>query len=49
MIFGQGRTVRNPEETIPLVFGKINGGKGGFNRWTVNGASFDERAGLGAL
>ena len=30
--------------TIPLVFGKINGGKGGFNRWTVNGSSFDGKA-----
>jgi FtsP/CotA-like multicopper oxidase with cupredoxin domain len=25
------------------VFGKINGGQGGFNRWTINGKSFDER------
>ena len=29
-------------ETIPLKFGKINGGVGGFNRWTINGKSFDE-------
>ena len=29
---------------IPLVFGKVNGGKGGFNRWTINGAAFDEKA-----
>src|SRR5207248_1727635 len=28
-LFGQSRAVQNPEETIPLVFGKINGGKGG--------------------
>ena len=43
-LFGQNRTARNPDETIPLVFGKINGGKGGFNRWTINGNSFDEKA-----
>jgi FtsP/CotA-like multicopper oxidase with cupredoxin domain len=43
-IFGQTRTVPNPDETIPIVFGKINGGKGGFNRWTINGASFDQQA-----
>ena len=38
------RTVSQPDETIPIVFGKINGGQGGFNRWTINGASFDENA-----
>ena len=43
-IFGQSRAVQNPDETIPLAFGKINGGKGGFNRWTINGASFDDKA-----
>jgi FtsP/CotA-like multicopper oxidase with cupredoxin domain len=43
-LFGQNRTVQNPGETIPLVFGKINGGKGGFNRWTINSNSFDEKA-----
>ncbi len=43
-LFGKSGTVPNPDETIPLVFGKINGGKGGFNRWTINGNSFDERA-----
>jgi FtsP/CotA-like multicopper oxidase with cupredoxin domain len=41
-IFGQNRTAPNPDETIPLVFGKINGGTGGFNHWTINGKSFDE-------
>ena len=43
-LFGKNRTVPKPDETIPLVFGKINGGKGGFNRWTINGKSFDEKA-----
>lgn len=43
-LFGQNRVVPAPDETIPLVFGKINGGKGGFNHWTINGSSFDEKA-----
>jgi FtsP/CotA-like multicopper oxidase with cupredoxin domain len=32
-----------------LVFGKINGGQGGFNRWTINGKGFDEKAAPAAL
>jgi FtsP/CotA-like multicopper oxidase with cupredoxin domain len=43
-IFGQSRPVPNADETIRLVFGKINGGNGGFNRWTINDMSFDEKA-----
>jgi FtsP/CotA-like multicopper oxidase with cupredoxin domain len=43
-IFGQNRAVQNPDESIPLAFGKVNGGQRGFNRWTVNGTSFDENA-----
>ena len=39
-LFGQNRTVPPPDETIPLVFGKINGGTGSFNRWTINGDQF---------
>ena len=42
-IFGRAGGVKTPVETIPLVFGKINGGTGGFNRWTINGKSFDEK------
>ena len=41
--FGDSRPAPNVDETIALAFGKINGGTGGFNRWTVNGKSFDER------
>ena len=40
-LFGEARALPNPDEVIPLVFGKINGGAGGFNRWTVNGAGYD--------
>jgi len=43
-IFGDSRPAPNPDEVIPLVFGKINGGTGGFNRWTVNGKAYDEKA-----
>jgi len=43
-LFGRNETAKPPDETIPLVFGKINGGQGGFNHWTINGKSFDEKA-----
>ncbi len=43
-IFGKSGPAPSADETVPLVFGKINGGKGGFNRWTINGNSFDEKA-----
>jgi FtsP/CotA-like multicopper oxidase with cupredoxin domain len=42
-IFGESRGTPIPDETIPLAFGKINGGTGGFNRWTINGKGFDEQ------
>ena len=42
-IFGESRAVPKPDEIVPLVFGKINGGTGGFNRWTINGKSYDEK------
>jgi FtsP/CotA-like multicopper oxidase with cupredoxin domain len=40
-IFGAPRAAAAPDETIPMVFGKINGGPNDFNRWTVNGQSFE--------
>jgi len=42
-MFGDTRAVAPPDETIPLAFGKMNGGKGGYNHWTINGKSFDEK------
>jgi FtsP/CotA-like multicopper oxidase with cupredoxin domain len=48
-MFGKNSPSPTPAETIPLVFGKINGGQGGFNRWTINGKSFDEKAAPTAL
>jgi FtsP/CotA-like multicopper oxidase with cupredoxin domain len=41
--FGGTEPGREPQETISLQFGKINGGTGGFNQWTINGKSFDEK------
>ncbi|MBZ5583182.1 MAG: multicopper oxidase domain-containing protein [Acidobacteriia bacterium] len=41
--FGADRAPAKPDETIPMVFGKINGGTAGFNHWTINGRSFDEK------
>ena len=42
--FGGNGPAPDPVETIPLVIGKINGGTGGFNHWTLNGKEFDEKA-----
>jgi FtsP/CotA-like multicopper oxidase with cupredoxin domain len=42
--FGAAAAASQPDETIPLVFGKINGGTGGFNRWTLNGKEYDPKA-----
>ena len=42
--FGAARRVAPaPDETIPMVFGKINGGREQFNHWTINGKSFDPK------
>jgi FtsP/CotA-like multicopper oxidase with cupredoxin domain len=42
-LFGDVRPPEMPDETIPLVFGKVNGGAGGFNFWTINGKSFENK------
>jgi FtsP/CotA-like multicopper oxidase with cupredoxin domain len=42
--FGSDSAAKPPDETIPLVIGKINGGTGGFNRWTLNGQVYDATA-----
>lgn len=41
-IFGASGQAPAPDDTIPMVFGKINGGPHGFNRWTVNGDEYDQ-------
>lgn len=42
-IFGTDKPVPVPDQVIPMVFGKINGGTGGFNQWTINGKPFEEQ------
>jgi FtsP/CotA-like multicopper oxidase with cupredoxin domain len=42
-IFGGGRSAPRPDQVIPMVIGKINGGKGGFNRWTINGKAYEDQ------
>ena len=42
-IFGGGPPSPKPDHIIPMVIGKISGGKGGFNRWTINGKSYDDQ------
>jgi FtsP/CotA-like multicopper oxidase with cupredoxin domain len=38
--FGVARTLPNPDERLELVFEKVPGGRGGYNRWTINGKSW---------
>lgn len=39
-IFGNDRAVPEPDHRLELLFEKIPGGRGGYNRWTLNGASW---------
>jgi FtsP/CotA-like multicopper oxidase with cupredoxin domain len=41
--FGCNQPAFKPDQILPMVFGKINGGKGGFNRWSINGKGFHEQ------
>jgi FtsP/CotA-like multicopper oxidase with cupredoxin domain len=41
-LFGRGGGAPGPDETISLKFEKIPGGRGGFNRWTINGKSWPD-------
>jgi FtsP/CotA-like multicopper oxidase with cupredoxin domain len=45
--FGAARAPAPPDEVIPMALGKINGGKNGFNRWTINGQQFDQSTPIG--
>jgi FtsP/CotA-like multicopper oxidase with cupredoxin domain len=40
--FGRSRPAAAPDETINLKFEKIPGGRGGYNRWTINGKSWPD-------
>jgi FtsP/CotA-like multicopper oxidase with cupredoxin domain len=39
-VFGNSGLAAEPDETIKLRFEKIPGGRGGYNRWTINGKSW---------
>ena len=39
-IFGHDRAVPAPDERLELLFEKVPGGRGGYNRWTINGKSW---------
>jgi FtsP/CotA-like multicopper oxidase with cupredoxin domain len=41
-IFGDQRTVPEPDHRLELLFEKIPGGRGGYNRWTLNGRSWPD-------
>jgi FtsP/CotA-like multicopper oxidase with cupredoxin domain len=39
-IFGEQRPLPSPDERLDLIFEKVPGGRGGYNRWTINGKSW---------
>jgi FtsP/CotA-like multicopper oxidase with cupredoxin domain len=39
-MFGTNRTALPPDHQLELIFEKIAGGRGGYNRWTLNGESW---------
>jgi FtsP/CotA-like multicopper oxidase with cupredoxin domain len=41
-VFGNPPVAREPDGTFNLTFEKIVGGRGGYNRWTINGKSWPD-------
>jgi FtsP/CotA-like multicopper oxidase with cupredoxin domain len=41
-IFGVPHPAAPPDETVKLTFSRIPGGRGGYNRWTINGKSWPD-------
>ena len=41
--FGAVPESKQPDETIPIVIRRVSPGEDGFERWTLNGRSFDNR------
>jgi FtsP/CotA-like multicopper oxidase with cupredoxin domain len=41
-MFGRTDTAVHPDQSINLKFEKIPGGRGGYNRWTINGKSWPD-------
>lgn len=39
-VFGVDRALPAPDQSIDLLFEKVPGGRGGYNRWTLNGQSW---------
>jgi FtsP/CotA-like multicopper oxidase with cupredoxin domain len=39
-VFGNDKAVPEPDHRLELLFEKVPGGRGGYNRWTLNGASW---------
>ena len=39
-IFGADKSLPVPDERLDLLFEKVPGGRGGYNRWTINGKSW---------
>jgi FtsP/CotA-like multicopper oxidase with cupredoxin domain len=44
LLFGDAKPVTQPDQVIWMEIGKINGGKGGFNIWTINGQPYNQSA-----
>lgn len=42
LAFGHDGPQAKPDERVELLFQKIPGGRGGFNRWTINGKSWPD-------
>ncbi len=40
--FASALPAKAPDETIKLTFEKVPGGRGGYNRWTINGKSWPD-------
>jgi FtsP/CotA-like multicopper oxidase with cupredoxin domain len=40
-IFGESLPVPKPDDVFPLVIRQVDPGKAGFDRWTINGKSYD--------
>jgi FtsP/CotA-like multicopper oxidase with cupredoxin domain len=40
--FARRAPAKTPDETISLTFEKVPGGRGGYNRWTINGKSWPD-------
>jgi FtsP/CotA-like multicopper oxidase with cupredoxin domain len=41
-VFASKAAAKVPDETIKLTYEKVPGGRGGYNRWTINGKSWPE-------